>query len=848
MASHVRREKRHAQPPGNTVDLGDPTREPTEFALDSTQEPHKLGHSSVKSQDKHDEIREALSPTPTPAPFAHQTETLSTRINHSRKRSYSLPVRSMNTNSRASTNTGVFLMSLPLLHQSASNLTTATRSLTAPNIETPQHTRSEAVSLLRARTVSRLSEFDRPSLDSVQVQGAMRKDTPPDRKPRVIDRDKASIMDSVTVKKPRKKGKAKMKNRGGDKSTDGNASTEEWFSETSKTESNNAAYSYQNTPVITPRPDDDSYAAIDAVGDAAHKGSGKLPIDNGMWKPWATVAGATWEPTKDLPQPTQTPERSLAQKRLDYARAVREAPSTPVNSALRDPELSTPSPTKQISTDSAAAMEEKSGSVDDRKAQLESADEFPALSASTPKSTWTISSSNTWATRATTPGSEHLDDLSKTEPESIATYHLTPSQEVSTHAHAHPSPPRPLPTAATNTTTINPDIQTPHGHSITTHQPPNFFYQLDSVGFPCSLSSCSSRCNLWDGSSVICPRCGPYSSTRYCSLQHLLADIKLHWLLCGENTFKHPCRKSTIPKSVKESPPLIPSLHRVDSPERQRQAVYFNMCNSWGDYFIFSDWVDILAAGLQDENRNSARFASARCSGQVMHVVRFEDPEERDRFRRVLAVALFVTVESPTLIEYLYRLIRDSLRTTLTPVPPSTSTSTSTSTPPHSQTLTTLLTSLSHQLTHELLQTTHLSTPLHFLESTETRHACPTTWTGHHRLTCTDATCRAEYARTPRLLGAINFGNPGGGVRALVEYLEGSYWVLRAARVSHPDGGDLEGRINGVGFVGVPVVKGEEERRRVWKGLGWEGIEENGKESEKGRRLGEEMEIEGVNW
>lgn len=40
---------------------------------------------------------------------------------------------------------------------------------------------------------------------------------------------------------------------------------------------------------------------------------------------------------------------------------------------------------------------------------------------------------------------------------------------------------------------------------------------LDSHGFPCSAPDCNKRCSLWDGRSVICPKCGPFSETRYCS-------------------------------------------------------------------------------------------------------------------------------------------------------------------------------------------------------------------------------------------------------------------------------------------------------------------------------------------
>ncbi|KAL2823944.1 hypothetical protein BDW59DRAFT_148258 [Aspergillus cavernicola] len=54
-----------------------------------------------------------------------------------------------------------------------------------------------------------------------------------------------------------------------------------------------------------------------------------------------------------------------------------------------------------------------------------------------------------------------------------------------------------------------------------------------------------------------------------------------------------------------------------------------------GDYFIFSDWADMVDSGFPDDN------LALRCSNRVVHVVEFTDPEEKDRFRRVLAACLF---------------------------------------------------------------------------------------------------------------------------------------------------------------------------------------------------------------
>lgn len=168
---------------------------------------------------------------------------------------------------------------------------------------------------------------------------------------------------------------------------------------------------------------------------------------------------------------------------------------------------------------------------------------------------------------------------------------------------------------------------------LTQKKPEGFFWQLDSHGFPCASFGCDQRCNLWDGTTVICPKCGPYSEIRYCSKDHLLEDVKWHWLYCGQMAFENPCRDNSIPQQVRNGPPMIPCIHQYDTPERHRQAVYFNICAGEGDYFIFSDWTDLVDTGFLDN-------IALRCPSRVIQTVTF-DPAEKDRFRRVLAVCLF---------------------------------------------------------------------------------------------------------------------------------------------------------------------------------------------------------------
>ncbi|KAE8413690.1 hypothetical protein BDV36DRAFT_286815 [Aspergillus pseudocaelatus] len=326
---------------------------------------------------------------------------------------------------------------------------------------------------------------------------------------------------------------------------------------------------------------------------------------------------------------------------------------------------------------------------------------------------------------------------------------------------------------------------------ISTQKPEGFFWQLDSHGFPCAKAGCEKRCNLWDGATVICPRCGPFSEIRYCCKEHLLEDIKYHWLYCGRMTFEHPCRESSIPRDVRDGPPLVPCLHPYDTPERHRQAVYFNAKVREADYFIFSDWTDLVKAGFPESN------VEVRCSSQVIYTIKFEDASEKDRFRRVLATCLFMTIEATELVDFLFRLIRDKLRSQTAPIE--------------------LEATLKFQFQQEFCVTIqpHI---------TGERHACVTDWDGRNRRNCQDAICQAEYRR---LLGSLG----GKGHYQLIDHLEGSYWILRAARTTHPDVPDAKARMRGEGFSDLA----DEDRREFRRGAGWDGAGTG------------DMEIEGIN-
>lgn len=56
-----------------------------------------------------------------------------------------------------------------------------------------------------------------------------------------------------------------------------------------------------------------------------------------------------------------------------------------------------------------------------------------------------------------------------------------------------------------------------------------FKFDVLSKFMKCHMHGCEKITNCWDGSTVCCPACGPYSSVRYCSPQHLYEDLHTHW-------------------------------------------------------------------------------------------------------------------------------------------------------------------------------------------------------------------------------------------------------------------------------------------------------------------------------
>lgn len=93
------------------------------------------------------------------------------------------------------------------------------------------------------------------------------------------------------------------------------------------------------------------------------------------------------------------------------------------------------------------------------------------------------------------------------------------------------------------------------------------------------------------------------------------------------------------------------------------------------------------------------------------------------------------------------------------------------------------------------------------------RHACEVDWDGRNKRHCRDPICSSERYY---LLGDMTRGR---GYRRLVEDFETGYWILRAARTTHPHVTSVVARTCGEGFLDIV----EEDRRVFGRGPGWDG-------------------------
>ncbi|KAJ5089613.1 hypothetical protein N7532_008297 [Penicillium argentinense] len=302
-------------------------------------------------------------------------------------------------------------------------------------------------------------------------------------------------------------------------------------------------------------------------------------------------------------------------------------------------------------------------------------------------------------------------------------------------------------------------------------------------GLRCQLAGCEQRCNLYDGYTVICPGCGPFSPVRYCGGDHLRRDVLTHWRICGTSPFVHFCVSSSIPQRIHEGIPMLINRHGWNTVERHRQALWFSSAQAKGDYFLFDDRQ--IGCSMPSQCRTWGGDQATLPSW----IIQFDDPEEKDRFRRCMAISLFAPDSNVEILQYAFRMIGDKLKASYR-----------------------METGMQGLLKKQFKRETGFIAPFDWVAYP---HACEAEWTGKNPKGCPDPTCVVQQRlghRTWTRTRCICLERKCAG-------MEASHWLLRASRTTHPTVHRAADRMRGNGFAGVNLPY----RRVFRRGLGWDG-------------------------
>ena len=290
-------------------------------------------------------------------------------------------------------------------------------------------------------------------------------------------------------------------------------------------------------------------------------------------------------------------------------------------------------------------------------------------------------------------------------------------------------------------------------------------WRHDRSTLSCTLPTCGQVIRDNTRSTQICHGCGTKSWVRYCSKDHLFADMPRHWSECG-----HPTTVScwlidegSQPARFYNRYPAIQDVDRKNTSERHRQrthAIY-----NKGQYTLFSDqgfprivtWPEKLA------------------------------PIYKPRVERLLNAAFFDHT-NVSLISYLFRLLRFCLRT-------------------RGKYNNAVQSAIVKQFSDEFD---------YGVEGELELDPCECEWVGD---SAKSAKCTKECQK---MTGSVGEMHKGKGLEGIVQLMEAKHWILRAWRRQHPTIKDWRRRVHGEGFEGV----GATQRAVEWwpsMGQGWNG-------------------------
>lgn len=158
----------------------------------------------------------------------------------------------------------------------------------------------------------------------------------------------------------------------------------------------------------------------------------------------------------------------------------------------------------------------------------------------------------------------------------------------------------------------------------------------------CRFPSCKCKLSDVSHSTIICAGCGPKSITRYCSVEHQVLDLKMHWRECGHRKLiiKRVIDKTTEPARFKHLCPAIRDCNNIRSFAKSRQNLYSRLTH--GRYTLFN-----LRTGYP------AVLVWSRKDPSFM--------EMEIRVERLLNCALF-DQRNKSMVTFLFRMVRKCLQ------------------------------------------------------------------------------------------------------------------------------------------------------------------------------------------
>ncbi|MCJ1465450.1 hypothetical protein MMC07_004068 [Pseudocyphellaria aurata] len=279
----------------------------------------------------------------------------------------------------------------------------------------------------------------------------------------------------------------------------------------------------------------------------------------------------------------------------------------------------------------------------------------------------------------------------------------------------------------------------------------------------CRLIGCQAKLADHNPESVFCLGCGPRTIIRYCSVAHMVADLKNHWSECGHKdlVIKRVVDHTTAPTRFNHLCPAIRNSQNTTSYVLYRQGFWANL--NHGRYTLFD---------LDTEEPTALVWTKDDLGGEEM---------ER-RVERLLNFALF-DHRNKVMVGLLFRLLRQCL-----------------------------------QLNNSWLPGTENALKKQFREEfgldaaqVEQDRVCECEWVGEGLAEALHLpACKRLYRRFGRDFHAT-------GMKGYLEMYESRYWILRAWQRQHATVAHWTDRAAGEGF------EGEIEGTNPSLGPGWTG-------------------------